>query len=330
MRPGVYARGNAKLPHRKEFEMKRLASLAAIAALSIGCSTPPKQSEFVGARGETGATGSVGVQGDRGPRGESGYAMAGPRGEAGPAGVAGAQGPTGATGSQGGVMIGARGDTGATGASGAQGQTGAAGTQGYEMQTASTAPAGPRGPAGPAGPRGEIGDTGARGATLVGPAGSAGESGATGTQGEVGRTGQQGMLLAGRTGEAGPAGAAGPQGPVGQTGAQGAVGAIEGWSSYRDFEFARNSADLRSASGATFEEIAAYMSQNPSLNLGIDGSMDPSGTDPRNRKLADQRVLAVRDALIDAGVPEWRIQIGAFGDRNLRRDRRVEVLVTSR
>jgi len=76
-------------------------------------------------------------------------------------------------------------------------------------------------------------------------------------------------------------------------------------------------------------EIAAYMKQNPSLRIGIDGSMDPRGTDPRNQDLSDRRISAVRDALIQAGVPSSKIHSGAYGDAKLARDRRVEVLISS-
>ncbi len=69
------------------------------------------------------------------------------------------------------------------------------------------------------------------------------------------------------------------------------------------------------------------MKQNPSLQIGIDGSMDPRGSDPRDQNLSDRRVSAVRDALIQAGVPASKIQTGAFGDTGLTRDRRVEVLL---
>jgi peptidoglycan-associated lipoprotein len=71
------------------------------------------------------------------------------------------------------------------------------------------------------------------------------------------------------------------------------------------------------------------MSENPSVRVAIDGSMDPRGTDPRNQPLSDRRIGAVRDALINAGVPASRIQIGTFGDPSLTRDRRVEVLVST-
>jgi outer membrane protein OmpA-like peptidoglycan-associated protein len=74
-------------------------------------------------------------------------------------------------------------------------------------------------------------------------------------------------------------------------------------------------------------EIAAYMKQNPSLRVGLDGYANPRGSDANN--LSQRRVDAVRDALIQAGVPAGNIQAGAFGDQQLKRDGRVEVLVRS-
>jgi outer membrane protein OmpA-like peptidoglycan-associated protein len=74
-------------------------------------------------------------------------------------------------------------------------------------------------------------------------------------------------------------------------------------------------------------EIARYMQHNPSLAVGIDGSMAPRGTDPRNQDLCNRRVRAIHDALVEAGVPIYRIQTGQFGDRHLAQDRRVAVLL---
>ena len=45
------------------------------------------------------------------------------------------------------------------------------------------------------------------------------------------------------------------------------------------------------------------MNANPSLELGIDGSMDPNGAAPRDQSLRDNRVEAVRLSLVQAGVP---------------------------
>lgn len=51
------------------------------------------------------------------------------------------------------------------------------------------------------------------------------------------------------------------------------------------------------------------MNQNPSLQIGIDGSMDPRGSDPRDQNLSNRRISAVRDALIQAGVPSYTVDM---------------------
>jgi outer membrane protein OmpA-like peptidoglycan-associated protein len=104
---------------------------------------------------------------------------------------------------------------------------------------------------------------------------------------------------------------------------------VSRWTSYRDFWFAFDNSDLQASDASTVSEITAYMNQNPSLRLGIDGSTDSRGTDPRSQTLSARRIDTVRNALIQAGVPAHRIQTGAFGDQGLRRDRRVEVLISS-
>jgi hypothetical protein len=167
-----------------------------------------------------------------------------------------------------------------------------------------------------------------QGPTLVGPTGPAGRSGVAGEQGIAGEKGAQGSVMVGVTGPAGRSGVAGEQGPIGPTGAQGAVGAVGHWASYRDFTFEYNRADIQPADRSTASEIATYMKQNPSLQIGIDGNTDPR-SNTYNQELSERRVTAVRDALIQEGVPAHRIQTGAFGDQNLRRDRRVEVLISS-
>ena len=97
---------------------------------------------------------------------------------------------------------------------------------------------------------------------------------------------------------------------------------IKRWTSYRDFRFDSNQGELRASDTNKLSEIAVYLKGNPSLNVGIDGSMEPA-----NQDLSDQRVKTVRDALIDAGVAASRIQTGSFGDRKLAHDGRVLVLI---
>jgi outer membrane protein OmpA-like peptidoglycan-associated protein len=124
------------------------------------------------------------------------------------------------------------------------------------------------------------------------------------------------MGVTGRPGEAGP------QGPVGSTGAQGPAGIVSSWTSYRVFWFDGNGDGIRSADTKKASEIAAYVNQNPSLQIGIDTFVDTNNQDLRNR-----RVNAVRNALIQAGVPDRKIGTGGFGAPNSRRYARVEVLL---
>jgi outer membrane protein OmpA-like peptidoglycan-associated protein len=121
-------------------------------------------------------------------------------------------------------------------------------------------------------------------------------------------------------------------GTVGSIGAQedqGGPRIVGSWTSYREYNFSYNDASVASADLDKTAGIASYMRDNPALQLGLDGSMDPNGTDPKNQELTDRRVEAVRTNLVDAGVPSSRINVGTFGDPASRRDRRVEVLFST-
>jgi outer membrane protein OmpA-like peptidoglycan-associated protein len=98
---------------------------------------------------------------------------------------------------------------------------------------------------------------------------------------------------------------------------------------YRDFWFDSGEAVLYSRDSGKLAEIAAYMKANPSLQLGIDGT-NPAAVTEYTLTLRNNRVKAVRDALITAGVPASRISEGVFGDANLRRTGRVAVLLKTR
>ena len=217
-------------------------------------------------------------------------------------------------------MVGARGPTGAAGPAGAQGASGETGAQGYST----VGPMGATGPAGPVGAQGLTGQTGAQGATLVGPTGPVGSAGSAGAQGISGQTGARGSVMAGGTGGTGLSGTQGLQGPTGPTGAQGPVGAVDRWTAYRDFSFDDGRMDIRASDRSTVSDIALYLANNPSLQVGIDGTADP-----RNQNLSDGRVSAVRAALMQAGVQDYRIRRGAFNDPQFRQDGRVEILIST-
>jgi hypothetical protein len=140
--------------------------------------------------------------------------------------------------------------------------------------------------------------------------------------GVTGDTGAVGATTPGIAGATGPIGAVGVTGAPGAAGATGVVGVVPCWVSYRGFWFEAGKSDIRASDATMAADIAAYMKQNPSLRVGLDGYMDS-----RDMGLSNNRVNAVRDALITAGVPADRIQAGEFGDPKNRQDRRVEVLI---
>ena len=163
----------------------------------------------------------------------------------------------------------------------------------------------------------------------------AGPVGMTGPPGPAGMMGPQGP--AGMTGSQGPAGVTGAQGPAGMAGARSPAVAATGWASLRDFTFDYDRTDLRPSELNQPSEIAAYVRQNPSVRLGIDGSTDLlRGTNQYNAGLSERRSATVRAALIQAGVAANRIETGAFAaqratcndsiERCSQRDGRVEVL----
>ena len=176
------------------------------------------------------------------------------------------------------------------------------------------------------------GETGWKVYGPTGPQGVAGPAGLAGPQGPPGMAGSPGV--AGAQGMAAPAGPAGPQGPQGP---QGPPGTVASWTKFNDILFDFDKSDVRSNETTKVADIAAYVQQNPTTMVGIDGYADPRGTDQYNQALSERRVNAIRDALTKAGVARDKIQTGAFGEMRLKcqeateacwqSDRRVEVLI---
>jgi peptidoglycan-associated lipoprotein len=135
----------------------------------------------------------------------------------------------------------------------------------------------------------------------------------------------------------GPGGGQGIAGVAGMTGPQGPT--APGWARFNNILFDFDKSDIRANETSKVSDIAAYLNQNPSAKVGIDGYADPRGTDPYNQGLSERRVDAIQAALVKAGVPGHKIQTGAFGEKRLKcgekteecwqRDRRVEVLVST-
>ena len=316
-------------------KMKCQLLMAGISVIATACSTMPSDqysaaatqpaSGLMGPRGADGPAGPAGAQGSPGARGEAGAVLVGPAGAQGPAGPMGKQGDVGARGPAGAVAAGPAGVAGVAGPAGARGAAGAQGAQG----SSEAGPRGPVGAAGAAGAQGARGETGSRGETLVGPSGPVGFSGQPGATGVKGEAGERGTTTAGAAGTTGMSGVAGTAGALGKSGTQGPVGIVSSWTAYRDVIFMFNQSDILASQKPTISEVAEYLSKNPSLKVGIDSSIDPSGSDPRDQTLSDRRTGSVREALIAAGVPAARIQTGVRGDSTLVRDRRIGLLVST-
>ena len=162
---------------------------------------------------------------------------------------------------------------------------------------------------------------------LVGPPGP---PGATGAQGPTGKTGAPGYALSGPPGEIGPAGPPGPQGSAGPSGAPSVTGIVERWTTYREFTFESTGVNIPASEIDRASEVAAYLVLNPSLDVGIDGTLDAGKYDRSACDLSILRAVSVRTALLQAGVPAYKIQRGAFADPDRRHDGQIQVLVRTR
>ncbi len=86
------------------------------------------------------------------------------------------------------------------------------------------------------------------------------------------------------------------------------------WTGYSEYTFNGDSDEILYSDRGNAGDIARYLDQNQSYRIGLDGA-------------DTTRVGIIRDALLKAGVPSYKIQTGALGDPQLRTYGRVEVLV---
>ena len=79
--------------------------------------------------------------------------------------------------------------------------------------------------------------------------------------------------------------------------------------------FDPGSAQLRPDSLPDLDRTARSLRQNPDVVIGIAGHADSTGTSAFNKRLSMARADAVRDYLINKGVPPSRLEIRAYGSR---------------
>ena len=101
------------------------------------------------------------------------------------------------------------------------------------------------------------------------------------------------------------------------------------WTAFLSVTFDFDDSRLRDSDREKAGRAATYLAANPSSRIGLDGRSDPNGNGLRNKELMERRVAAVRNALIQAGVPGNKIETGDFADLRPIRDREVAaVLIT--
>lgn len=81
-----------------------------------------------------------------------------------------------------------------------------------------------------------------------------------------------------------------------------------------DVLFDINEATLAPGAARNIDKIASFMQNYPDRHAVIEGHTDSMGDDDYNMDLSRDRAFAVRQALVDAGIPASRISTQGFGE----------------
>lgn len=103
-----------------------------------------------------------------------------------------------------------------------------------------------------------------------------------------------------------------------------------------NIQFAFDKSDIEQQYETDLDFVSRLLLENPEVSLTLSGHTDAVGSNEYNDKLADERADAVRDALVERGVPTERLATLGFGESRLldavttalRANRRVEVEVS--
>lgn len=107
--------------------------------------------------------------------------------------------------------------------------------------------------------------------------------------------------------------------------------------SLSDVLFDVNQATLKAGAVQNIRRISAILNQYPDYQISVEGHTDATGTDAYNQDLSTRRAAAVREALVQGGVPADRIASVGYGKTQpvatndtpagRQQNRRVEVIV---
>jgi OOP family OmpA-OmpF porin len=105
---------------------------------------------------------------------------------------------------------------------------------------------------------------------------------------------------------------------------------------YRVF-FAHDSDDVDAEAMAVIEKAEAFIGDMVGSRIVLTGGTDTTGSESYNMKLSEARAKAVYDAMLEAGIPEHKVEIMAKGEADLLvetqdnvnepKNRRVDILI---
>ena len=100
-----------------------------------------------------------------------------------------------------------------------------------------------------------------------------------------------------------------------------------------DVMFDVNSATLKPGAYSELDRVAGILRDYPQTNLRVEGHTDQSGSETYNQQLSERRAMAVKNALIQKGVADYRITAIGFGESmpissDPAMNRRVEIRIT--
>lgn len=100
-----------------------------------------------------------------------------------------------------------------------------------------------------------------------------------------------------------------------------------------DLMFDFDSAKLKSGAYAELDRVAGILRDYPQTQIRVEGYTDQTGSETYNQQLSERRAIAVKTALVQRGVADYRIQAIGLGESNpISSDpainRRVEIHIT--
>lgn len=81
--------------------------------------------------------------------------------------------------------------------------------------------------------------------------------------------------------------------------------------------FAQNKADLMPESKQVLDRQIAWLKENPTKNVIVQGYTDPTGSTAHNWQLGMERAESVKAYFVENGINPNRVSVVSFGERDL-------------